>query len=200
MQAYREDISLVDAIAALFPEDSFAFPEGQSPSPPMFSFEQEALPSSSPQDESPRIMMIYAKTFPKEAGIDHHERDFNTNSDDSYCTSESDSAQEPEDEHGARSGALQAAPATGRMPKSVQRSMWSPKEHQKFLDALKKFNISCNRETKEDGRMYAGLGPHVADLIAMDIGTRTVSQVRSHAQKYFQRLSRQRTLSSPVQE
>jgi len=191
---------LVDAIAALFPEDSFVFPERQSPSPSLFAFQEEemqALPSA--QEESPRIMMIYAKTFPKEAGMEQHERESNTNSDDSYCTSESDSALEAEEEQANR-GEPRAAPSTGHMPKSVQRSMWSPREHQKFLDALKKFNISCNRETKEDGRMYAGLGPHVADLIAMDIGTRTVSQVRSHAQKYFQRLSRQRSRTSPVQE
>ncbi|EKX33099.1 hypothetical protein GUITHDRAFT_156158 [Guillardia theta CCMP2712] len=68
-----------------------------------------------------------------------------------------------------------------------KRSFWSDEEHQLFMDALKKYNVNPMRETKADGKLYVGLGPYVADMIAIEIGTRNAAQVRSHAQKYFQK-------------
>ncbi|EKX33103.1 hypothetical protein GUITHDRAFT_120719 [Guillardia theta CCMP2712] len=74
--------------------------------------------------------------------------------------------------------------------------MWTKEEHAKFLEALNKYNINTKREEDGDGKMFVGLGPHVANLIAMDIGTRTVAQVRSHAQKYFQNISKKKKQAS----
>eukprot|EP00960_Hanusia_phi_P058454 763893-Hanusia_phi.AAC.1 len=74
-------------------------------------------------------------------------------------------------------------------PAMRKRSFWSDEEHQQFMDALKKYNVNPLRETKADGKLYVGLGPYVADMIAIEIGTRNAAQVRSHAQKYFQKTS-----------
>lgn len=54
-----------------------------------------------------------------------------------------------------------------------QGSWWSKAEHDLFLQAL-----------QEHGKNWK--------LIAEAVGTRTVSQVRSHAQKYFLKLERQK--------
>ena len=54
-----------------------------------------------------------------------------------------------------------------------QGSWWSKAEHDSFLQAL-----------QEHGKNWK--------LIAKTVGTRTVAQVRSHAQKYFLKLERQR--------
>ena len=40
------------------------------------------------------------------------------------------------------------------------------------------------------GKVSVGLGPGVAEQIAVHVTSRSVSQVRSHAQKYFLRLYR----------
>eukprot|EP00961_Rhodomonas_salina_P234494 3169234-Rhodomonas_salina.1 len=66
-------------------------------------------------------------------------------------------------------------------------SFWSKTEHEKFLEGLKKFG--GHGDSVVDPPM--GLGPGVAELISMLVGTRSVSQVRSHAQKYFIRLGKQ---------
>mmetsp|Transcript_23053 Transcript_23053/g.37446 ORF Transcript_23053/g.37446 Transcript_23053/m.37446 type:complete len:626 (+) Transcript_23053:736-2613(+) len=53
----------------------------------------------------------------------------------------------------------------------VSTGRWTHEEHQAFLDGLKE----CGREWKK---------------VAMRIPTRTASQIRSHAQKYFAKMSR----------
>ena len=72
---------------------------------------------------------------------------------------------------------------------------WSAEEHQQFLAGLARFGpivlpmdkgSSC---AKSGARVSVGLGPGVAEVIAGVVGT-TVSQVRSHVQKYFLRRSR----------
>ncbi len=49
---------------------------------------------------------------------------------------------------------------------------WTPEDHQRFLEGLKKFNL-------EDC-----LGPDGAELMAMFMGNRTPLQIRSHFQKH----------------
>lgn len=54
-----------------------------------------------------------------------------------------------------------------------QSRYWTPEEHQRFLEAVQKFG---HKDVK---------------AIANYVGSRTRTQVRTHAQKYFQRLSRE---------
>eukprot|EP00960_Hanusia_phi_P028843 747616-Hanusia_phi.AAC.1 len=64
---------------------------------------------------------------------------------------------------------------------------WTKEEHERFLAALQTCRPS---DTEQSGNLSdrtgnVGLGRGVAKEMAKLIGTRTPSQVRSHAQKYF---------------
>eukprot|EP00961_Rhodomonas_salina_P250166 3381584-Rhodomonas_salina.2 len=71
-------------------------------------------------------------------------------------------------------------------------SAWSPEEETVFLAALAQFGLD---HPKSSGHMSVGLGPGVARHIAEMIGSRTPSQVRSHAQKHFERLHKMQNQS-----
>jgi len=58
--------------------------------------------------------------------------------------------------------------------KKPQSRYWTPEEHQRFLEALTKFG---HKDVK---------------AISMHVSTRNATQVRTHAQKYFLRLERER--------
>lgn len=58
--------------------------------------------------------------------------------------------------------------------KKPQSRYWTPEEHQRFLEALQKYG---HKDVKS---------------ISMHVGTRNATQVRTHAQKYFLRLERER--------
>lgn len=62
----------------------------------------------------------------------------------------------------------------GKDKKKPQSRYWTPEEHQRFLEALQKY------------------GPKDVKSISMHVGTRNATQVRTHAQKYFLRLERER--------
>lgn len=63
----------------------------------------------------------------------------------------------------------------------VQSRYWTPHEHQRFLEALGKF------------------GPKDVRAIANYVGSRNATQVRTHAQKYFLRMARERKNGSALQ-
>jgi len=58
--------------------------------------------------------------------------------------------------------------------KKPQSRYWTPEEHQRFLEALSKYG---HKDVK---------------AISMHVSTRNATQVRTHAQKYFLRLERER--------
>jgi len=59
--------------------------------------------------------------------------------------------------------------------KSAQGRYWSPEEHQRFLEGLKRYG---SKDVKS---------------ISLHVGTRNATQVRTHAQKYFLRLEKEKT-------
>ncbi|EKX39590.1 hypothetical protein GUITHDRAFT_114316 [Guillardia theta CCMP2712] len=65
---------------------------------------------------------------------------------------------------------------------------WTEDEHQRFLVALRDYCPDAETRVAQDGRVRVGLGRGVAYFISRAIGTKTASQVRSHAQKYFEGL------------
>mmetsp|Transcript_60011 Transcript_60011/g.123214 ORF Transcript_60011/g.123214 Transcript_60011/m.123214 type:complete len:238 (+) Transcript_60011:61-774(+) len=78
----------------------------------------------------------------------------------------------------------------GAKPKGAsKRKMcpWSKEEHQRFLVGLKRFRAEDSEALGRTGKQSVGLGPGTAELIAVVVQTRSAAQVRSHAQKYFQR-------------
>ncbi len=88
------------------------------------------------------------------------------------------------------------APAKSKEKKRATEkkpSPWTNEEQKIFLAGLACFECEKTR-VAEDGHVSVGLGPGVARMIAGMIGTRNASQVRSHAQKHFHRLSRQQGL------
>eukprot|EP00961_Rhodomonas_salina_P227606 3076937-Rhodomonas_salina.1 len=84
-----------------------------------------------------------------------------------------------------------ASPGSLSAKKSRRKcNPWTAEEHEKFLAALGKFRTKDTQAICPNGRISDGLGPGIAEIIAVFIGSRSISQVRSHAQKHFQRQRR----------
>eukprot|EP00286_Rhodomonas_abbreviata_P005488 CAMPEP_0181335664 /NCGR_PEP_ID=MMETSP1101-20121128/26964_1 /TAXON_ID=46948 /ORGANISM="Rhodomonas abbreviata, Strain Caron Lab Isolate" /LENGTH=273 /DNA_ID=CAMNT_0023445823 /DNA_START=21 /DNA_END=842 /DNA_ORIENTATION=+ len=66
-------------------------------------------------------------------------------------------------------------PGRRKRPPKQSQCPWTEEEHSKFLHALERFRTEETEAVGPDGRQSVGLG------------SRSVTQIRSHAQKYFQR-------------
>ncbi|EKX53865.1 hypothetical protein GUITHDRAFT_100831 [Guillardia theta CCMP2712] len=75
--------------------------------------------------------------------------------------------------------------AQKRMPKT-----WSQEEHERFLEGLRLHVPHQSLLCHTDGTLRVGLGLGVAEKISRVVQTRTPKQVRSHAQKHFEKQSR----------
>ncbi|EKX31251.1 hypothetical protein GUITHDRAFT_46437, partial [Guillardia theta CCMP2712] len=78
------------------------------------------------------------------------------------------------------------------------RNRWTPLEHARFVKALRAYQSTTSTSETSDGGRGAVLGPGVARKIAEYVKTRTESQVRSHAQKYFRQLQKDREEGRPA--
>ncbi|EKX47184.1 hypothetical protein GUITHDRAFT_107096 [Guillardia theta CCMP2712] len=72
----------------------------------------------------------------------------------------------------------------------ILRRVWSSEEQAKFIELLSRYCPADSRPVHAGGVLFGGLGPGVAKRIAQALGTRSPAQVRSHAQKHFQSMSR----------
>eukprot|EP00287_Rhodomonas_sp_CCMP768_P028811 CAMPEP_0202840116 /NCGR_PEP_ID=MMETSP1389-20130828/54839_1 /ASSEMBLY_ACC=CAM_ASM_000865 /TAXON_ID=302021 /ORGANISM="Rhodomonas sp., Strain CCMP768" /LENGTH=151 /DNA_ID=CAMNT_0049516693 /DNA_START=15 /DNA_END=470 /DNA_ORIENTATION=- len=84
-----------------------------------------------------------------------------------------------------------SGPESTRTMKRRARA-WTSEEHTRFLKALDKLRTDKTEGIGKNGKQTTGLGPGIADTIAAFVQTRNAAQVRSHAQKHFQRLRRER--------
>lgn len=88
-------------------------------------------------------------------------------------------------------------PETEAAKKTSSRRHWTLNEEERFLRALQTFGPKdptiCHAVT---GRVSVCLGFGVAELISIVVGTRSVAQVRSHAQKHYARIAREMSRSS----
>mmetsp|Transcript_28001 Transcript_28001/g.66563 ORF Transcript_28001/g.66563 Transcript_28001/m.66563 type:complete len:187 (-) Transcript_28001:92-652(-) len=70
-------------------------------------------------------------------------------------------------------------------PQKKRLVAWTPEEHKRFVFALEQLRTEDTESYNGHGKKTRGLGPGIAELIALAVRTRTAAQVRSHAQKYF---------------
>jgi len=78
--------------------------------------------------------------------------------------------------------------------RGLMRKQWTTDEEERFLVALDRFaprDAGIAGPGSGSQRGSVRLGPGVAEMIAMVVGTRSAVQVRSHAQKHFIRKERE---------
>eukprot|EP00961_Rhodomonas_salina_P125726 1693861-Rhodomonas_salina.2 len=142
-------------------------------------FEESGSPASS------RKSVSGSPTSPKSEGCDFY-------SDGGSIHEDSDTTKTSSDCKVRRGSADETQPRRrpGRRRKAPKRPLcpWSEEEHEKFVVALERFRTDETEARGADGRLSVGLGPGIAELISVSVGTRNVTQVRSHAQKYFQKI------------
>jgi hypothetical protein len=80
----------------------------------------------------------------------------------------------------------------------ASRKHWTAEEEERFLKALHNFGPKEMGSDPATGRMSVRLGPGVAEMISMVVGTRSVAQVRSHVQKYYIRKEREASRRYPI--
>ena len=88
--------------------------------------------------------------------------------------------------HGGVSSSEDAAAVRGVKSKRVRRQ-WTSAEHGTFLEMFEKLR---DKSSTDDPPL--GLGAGVAETISLVLKTRTPAQVRSHAQKYFTKIRKEK--------
>eukprot|EP00286_Rhodomonas_abbreviata_P011857 CAMPEP_0181323014 /NCGR_PEP_ID=MMETSP1101-20121128/19545_1 /TAXON_ID=46948 /ORGANISM="Rhodomonas abbreviata, Strain Caron Lab Isolate" /LENGTH=171 /DNA_ID=CAMNT_0023430985 /DNA_START=42 /DNA_END=560 /DNA_ORIENTATION=+ len=105
-------------------------------------------------------------------------------------------------DHCDAEGSSESTTVAGRLPspRGVKRSQpWTTEEQTTFLRGLAQHCPEGTKLVGRHGSQSVGLGPGIAQIISNMIGTRSAAQVRSHAQKHFQRIRRQRKVESPAE-
>lgn len=108
--------------------------------------------------------------------------------------------------HAATSAAVLKKPAKRapqRQPEgsgrpAASRRHWTPEEEERFLTALDRFGPKEAESSTGYGRVSVRLGPGVAEMISIVVGTRSVAQVRSHVQKHYIRKEREAARRIPM--
>ena len=81
---------------------------------------------------------------------------------------------------------------------AASRRHWTPEEEERFLTALDRFGPKEAESSTGYGRVSVRLGPGVAEMISIVVGTRSVAQVRSHVQKHYIRKEREAARRIPM--
>ena len=81
---------------------------------------------------------------------------------------------------------------------AASRRHWTPEEEERFLTALDRFGPKEAKNSTGYGRVSVRLGPGVAEMISIVVGTRSVAQVRSHVQKHYIRKEREAARRIPM--
>ncbi|EKX37679.1 hypothetical protein GUITHDRAFT_116156 [Guillardia theta CCMP2712] len=157
------ELTVDEAIAALYPEDVYSSPSSSSSLSPAHSLSSSCTVNQrSPfSDSGPTLASSPPNSFKSPA-------DTSGGTDSSYLTL--------------------ACPNEAQL----SRRMWTQDEQVCFLEALPR-NVSVRQVTglrDERGRLRVGLGRGAARRIAEAVGTRSEAQVRSHAQKFFEQAER----------
>eukprot|EP00960_Hanusia_phi_P021188 625907-Hanusia_phi.AAC.1 len=178
------ELSLEDAIAGLYPEDIHSSPVLADPLDLMHSW--VAALSPAPTSSCKRELSEM------DLGSSQRWMESTLERSDSIASLSSTSTAALSDMEGGETASRQeekkGKAKRGYKPKT-SRTQWTKEEHERFLAAVE---AHCPREGRSgaDGKVFVGLGAGVAELIASEVKTRTVAQIRSHAQKYFLRESR----------
>ncbi|EKX46216.1 hypothetical protein GUITHDRAFT_107834 [Guillardia theta CCMP2712] len=179
-----DQISLEDAIASLYPQDLYYSPVTADPLDLMHSWIAEnPIPHAHCDLSDANEADVARSRRWAEATLER------SNSNTSLSSAATASLSDAEWGEAGNAEPEKKVKAKRSYKPKTSRTQWTKEEHASFVAAVE---AHCPMETRSgaNGKVFVGLGAGVAELIATAVPTRTVSQIRSHAQKYFLRESK----------